>query len=48
MTYQAHDCHALAVTTGTRCPGCGAPRLACALCGTDATAHDLEPCPAAA
>lgn len=43
MTYQLHDCHAVAVVTG-RCPGCGAHRLACALCGDDLTEHQLDPC----
>ena len=48
MTYQLHSCAAYAVTTGTRCPGCGAPPLACALCGTALPIeHNLDPCPAA-
>ena len=47
MTYQLHACAAYAVVTG-RCPGCGAPRLACALCGTALPIeHNLDPCPAA-
>lgn len=43
MTYQVHACATYAVVTGV-CPGCGAPRLACALCGTDVTEHDHQPC----
>ncbi|WP_162803063.1 hypothetical protein [Ornithinimicrobium avium] len=43
MTYQAHTCATYGVVTGV-CPGCGAPRLHCALCGADATSHQLDPC----
>lgn len=44
MTYQAHDCDTVAVRTGTRCPGCGAHVVHCALCGDELTDHLLDPC----